>query len=184
MARPKKNKDSNAITLTSIVVTDPVNNNNLPAVIEFHSDPIDPTNMFINGLVKSYSEPVYNDITILKDRLTLYFKQVQLSHYKPTLTGLMLFLGYASKQSYYDNENSEIPGVSYLLKRAKQIIEHWYEEGLHDNRRVTGSIFALKQFGWIDNQKIDLGLENLVKAPKLNSDDYKAIAQEMKKQIG
>ncbi len=69
----------------------------------------------------------------------------------PTITGLCYFLGFESRQSFYDYEERE--GFSYTIKRARLFIEKEYEEMLSGGNTV-GAIFALKNFGWIDKQEI------------------------------
>jgi hypothetical protein len=68
-----------------------------------------------------------------------------------TITGLALFLGFESRQSFYDYEKRE--EFSYLIKRARLVVENAYEENLH-YKNPTGSIFALKNMGWDDRQHI------------------------------
>ena len=68
----------------------------------------------------------------------------------PTITGLVLYCGFADRSSFYNYEENEL--FSYTIKRARTCIEQWYESNLLD--RHTGSIFALKNFGWTDKQEI------------------------------
>lgn len=65
----------------------------------------------------------------------------------PTITGLVLHLGFESRQSFYDLEKQD--KFSYTVKRARTFIEKEYEEQLQTTGS-TGAIFALKNFGWID----------------------------------
>jgi len=44
----------------------------------------------------------------------------------PTITGLCYYLGFESRQSFYDYEERE--GFSYTVKRARLFIEKEYEE--------------------------------------------------------
>lgn len=70
----------------------------------------------------------------------------------PTISGLCLFLGFESRQSFYDYEKKE--GFTYTVKRARLFIEVEYEEQLqHGN--TTGAIFALKNMGWRDKTEVD-----------------------------
>lgn len=69
-----------------------------------------------------------------------------------TITGLAYFLGFESRQSFYDYE--ERPEFSYIIKRARLYIESAYEKKLSGNS-VTGSIFALKNMGWKDKQEVE-----------------------------
>jgi hypothetical protein len=73
----------------------------------------------------------------------------------PTITGLALFLGFASRQSLYDLETRQ--DFSYTIKKARTFIEREYEELLQSGN-VTGAIFALKNMGWQDkvaSQQLD-----------------------------
>jgi hypothetical protein len=69
----------------------------------------------------------------------------------PTISGLAIFLGFESRQSFYDYE--EYSEFSYTVKRARLFIEREYEEQLQSGN-VTGAIFALKNFGWIDRSEV------------------------------
>ena len=68
-----------------------------------------------------------------------------------TITGLALHMGFESRQSFYDNEKNS--NFSYILKRARLRIENKYENLLISDK-VTGPIFALKQFGWTDRTEV------------------------------
>ena len=70
-----------------------------------------------------------------------------------TISDLVIFLGFCDRRSFYDYENRE--GFSYTIKKARSFIEREYESLLR-HHNCTGAIFALKNFGWIDNQHIDL----------------------------
>ena len=82
-----------------------------------------------------------------------YFKNLS-SDSKPTITGLCLYLGFESRQSFHDYKNRD--GFSYAVKRLRMMIEHEYEKKL-DNRdyATAGVVFALKQLDWSDKQEID-----------------------------
>ncbi len=69
-----------------------------------------------------------------------------------SITGLALHLGFCSRQSMYDYE--ERPEFSYVIKRARTLIESEYEF-LLQNGNTTGAIFALKQFQWTDKVEND-----------------------------
>ena len=64
----------------------------------------------------------------------------------PTITGLVLFLGFCDRRSFYDLESSD--GFSHTIKRARTMIEQLAIGG------GAGPIFALKNFGWQDKQEI------------------------------
>lgn len=71
----------------------------------------------------------------------------------PTISGLAHFLGFESRQSFYDYE--KYPDFSYTIKRARLFIEIEYEEQLQYGN-TTGAIFALKNMGWTDRQELGL----------------------------
>jgi hypothetical protein len=92
-----------------------------------------------------------------------------------TITGLAYFLGFESRQSFYDYEKHA--EFSYIIKRARLRIECDYEERLN-SKNPTGPIFALKNMGWSDRQEIDQktqhsgGISISWKDPELpNTDD-------------
>ena len=68
-----------------------------------------------------------------------------------TITGLCLYCGFESRQSFYDYE--EKPGFTYIIKRARIKIERMYEENLQYGNTI-GSIFALKNMGWHDRTEL------------------------------
>lgn len=71
----------------------------------------------------------------------------------PTISGLCYFLGFESRQSFYDYEKKE--GFAYTVKRARLFIEQEYEMQLNAGNTV-GAIFALKNMGWIDKVSNDV----------------------------
>lgn len=80
-----------------------------------------------------------------------------------TITGLCLYLGFESRQSFYDYEKR--PAFSYIIKRARLQVENSYEKRL-SGQNVTGSIFVLKNMGWEDRTQRELsGNLDLSKKP-------------------
>lgn len=87
------------------------------------------------------------------DRLVDEFRDQCAENDEPlTLTGMILHLGLSSRQSL--DEYSSYEGFSDSVKRAKLYVEMEYEKRLATNS-PTGSIFALKNFGWTDRQTIE-----------------------------
>ena len=71
----------------------------------------------------------------------------------PTITGLCLFLGFDSRQSFYDY--GSIKEFSYTIKRARLMIESEYEKSAQFAKTPAFHIFALKNLGWSDRTEID-----------------------------
>lgn len=111
--------------------------------------------------------PIFNNPDDLQSKVDEYFKsgvkkktvligkppkQIPIEIEVPTITGLCIFLGFESRQSFYDYEKHE--EFSYTVKRARLFIENEYEEMLQTGN-TTAAIFALKNFGWMDKQDVD-----------------------------
>lgn len=71
-----------------------------------------------------------------------------------TITGLVLYLGFAHRQSLDDYEKQS--EYSDIIRRARTRVANAYEQKLHEGK-AQGSMFALKNInGWRDNQDIQL----------------------------
>lgn len=88
-------------------------------------------------------------------------ENVEISVPCPTMTWLALWLWFVNRQSMYDYEN--IPEFSDIVKKARSRIEREYEANLQ-NANSTGSIFALKNFGWIDKQQTEFSGDVTIKS--------------------
>lgn len=86
----------------------------------------------------------------MQEKIEAYFNSGQLI----TITGLALFLGFESRQSFYDYE--EKPDFTYIIKVARLRVENQYELRLNNNPSPTGAIFALKNMGWKDKQETEI----------------------------
>ena len=95
---------------------------------------------------------IYDSEIELQEEILKYFEQVKELKERPTVSGLALFLGFASKQSLYDYEKNE--KFSYPIKRALTMIECELEKRL-ENQSVSGIIFALKNMGWTDKTQTE-----------------------------
>lgn len=71
----------------------------------------------------------------------------------PTITGLALALD-TTRETLCDYQNRE--EYSDTIRRAKQRVEMFAEKQLYLGKSASGPIFALKNFGWADNQKSDI----------------------------
>lgn len=69
---------------------------------------------------------------------------------KITLTGLILSLDMC-KETFYNYANK--PEFKEIINKARLRIENIYEQDLRSKGR-SGDIFALKNFGWRDQQEI------------------------------
>ena len=106
--------------------------------------------------------PFFESPDELQEQIELYFTDcpdkkeiiagngsVKISVY--TISGLAYFLGFESRQSFYDYEKKE--EFTYIIKRARLRIEMNYEQNLQFNN-ATGSIFALKNMEWSDRTEL------------------------------
>jgi len=107
-------------------------------------------------------KPLYSDVDILQSKIDEYFKtgvktkevvigkgsdKERITVRIPTITGLVLYLGFESRTAFYSYE--EKPLFKYTIKKARTRIENEYEEALRSGNTV-GAIFALKNMGWTD----------------------------------
>ena len=97
---------------------------------------------FVTGCSRIIETPEEMDLRIDNYILSCIDKNEPL-----TLTGMILFIGLSSRESFDTYKTYE--GFSDSVKRGKLFIEYGYEVRLHGTT-PTGSIFALKNFGWKD----------------------------------
>lgn len=91
--------------------------------------------------------PFYPTPQEFKAKVDEYFSMTDPDDY--TITGIALYLGFESRQSFYDYEERE--GFSYIVKTARLRVENGYELDLKKGKKqATGAIFALKNMGWRD----------------------------------
>lgn len=95
----------------------------------------------------------------------------------PTITGMCLFLGFESRQSFADYK--EKPEFTYAVKKARMRIECEYEKALTTAKNPAGSIFALKNLDWSDKQSVETDgkMEVTVKYEKRDSNTPTASQQ-------
>lgn len=125
-------------------------------------------NKFALGITTNGKPPVFKDAESIEAKIVEYFDSLlneEQTHYetRPTITGLALFMGFASRQSLYDYAEKE--DYSYIIKRAKQVVAMSYEEMLL-SRSSTGAIFALKNMGWSDKTEVETTVTN-IEPPKI-----------------
>lgn len=74
-----------------------------------------------------------------------------------TITGLAMWLGFASRQSLHDYKKK--PGFSYPISKGLLAIENSYEITLR-TVAAPGSVFALKNMGWRDKTETEISAGN------------------------
>jgi len=77
-----------------------------------------------------------------------------------TISDLVIFLGFCDRHSFYDYEKR--PEFAHAIKKARAFIEREYESLLKLGN-PAGPIFALKNFGWTDQQDLKLTGEMTIK---------------------
>lgn len=70
-----------------------------------------------------------------------------------TQTGMAMWLGFKSRQSFYDY--AKRPEFEEAVKWARLVVENAYEQRLTTLRNPGGAIFALKNQGWSDRQQLE-----------------------------
>ncbi len=133
--------------------------------------------------------PRFKDSEELKNKIEEYFKkglkkrivligrppnQQTVEIPVPTITGLALYLGFESRQSFYDYEKEK--EFSYTIKKARTLIEQEYEEQLQHGSTI-GAIFALKNMGWID--KVESEQTNINYNTELSKEEAKALKNDL-----
>jgi len=118
--------------------------------------------------------PIYDDPKALQSKAEEYFDSLlahnddgsvnTLRSTAPTITGLCLYLGFCSRQSFYDYGVKK--EFSYTIKRLHMMIELAYEQCLKSGQ-VAGVIFALKNLGWSDKQEIEQTGQTVVSMPTI-----------------
>jgi len=101
--------------------------------------------------------PKYATAEELENKIEEYFDGCKNEEKRPTITKLILFLGFCDRASFYDME--KIDKFSHTIKRARTLIESVYEDHLLGGN-AAGPIFALKNFGWKDKHELSGDAEN------------------------
>lgn len=101
---------------------------------------------------KGGSSPLFKSPEDLQELIDSYFESCITDKTPITITGLIYHIGFASRQTFYDYE--EKIEFADTIKRARLKVENHYEK-LLQGTNSTGSIFALKNFGWKDKQEVE-----------------------------
>ena len=107
-------------------------------------------NKYALGLTTTGQPPIFESPEEMQGKIMEYFTLCESSKENIKITGLCLFLGFESRQSFYDYEQRK--EYSYTIKRARMVIESHYEEGLN-TFKYGGAVFGLKNMGWKDQQE-------------------------------
>lgn len=101
--------------------------------------------------------PKFESPEAMTTEVNAYFDHCNTDKEKATITGLTLYLGFSSRSSLDDYcKTSE--EFSYIIKRAKLVVENSYEQN-----GQTIDIFALKNMGWADRTEIKHDITHLPK---------------------
>lgn len=103
--------------------------------------------------LQSKIEEYFTDGVNKRKIVTKAGQEVEIPYY--TISGLAYYLGFESRQSFYDYEKHD--KFSYIIKKARLRIEMMYEEMLAMGY-PTGAIFALKNMGWQDKTDSDINI--------------------------
>lgn len=98
--------------------------------------------------------PLFSSPKEMEEKVNEYLGKMPIG--TRTITGMALYLGFESRQSFYDYE--EKIEFSCIVKRARLEVEASYEMCLI-GKNPAGAIFALKNMGWHDTQRIDIKQE-------------------------
>jgi len=121
-------------------------------------------NKYALGLTTSGKPPIYSSPGEFSKKITEYIQYCIENNEKLTITGLALFLGFESRQSFYDYRKRK--EFSYATKRAHLLIENSYEQ-----HGQAIDIFALKNLGWVDKTDITSGGNPIVPVIKFTNGD-------------
>ena len=85
-----------------------------------------PDNPFKLGITALGRPPTFTNGQDLLDAIVKYFDYVIKVEKVLTITGLCLYIGFESRQSFYDYEKKK--PFAYVIKRARLVIENHYEQ--------------------------------------------------------
>ena len=112
-------------------------------------------NLFSVGLTNNGRPPIYEDHTEMMEKIGEYLDWEDQWKNKSakgegkgvyTLSGVALYLGFASVQSLYDYEKKSTD-FAYILNRFRLFMTHWNEQKLYWGGTFQGSFVWLKNHG-------------------------------------
>ena len=95
----------------------------------------------------TWRPPKYKTVKEMEKVIESYF--IETSIEKLTVTWLSIHLVFTSRQALINYQGKE--EFVDTIKKAKHLVEHSYELDLKAKGN-TGTIFALKNFDWVDKQ--------------------------------
>jgi len=116
--------------------------------------------------------PIISSPEELNEKINEYFADTSR---KMTVAGLCEFLGFESRQSFYDYEKRE--GYSYTIKRARLKIERYYEEKLLTPSIQTGCIYMLNTLGYDKTRNLEPEYPKKPDLSQLSNDDLIKLAK-------
>ena len=103
--------------------------------------------------------PTYKSAEQLATKAEEYFKLCFEKEIQPTISGVTLFLGFTSMQSFYNLKNN--PDLMDTCRAICLMIEASYEAlGCLGGSHTSFAIFALKSIGWTDDPIKQKQIEN------------------------
>jgi len=124
---------------------------------------------FLDTIKSGWTKPrIWEDPGEMHDAGVKWINAKKAKGEPPTITGLAIALGFASRQSIY--HLSKEPKFAPAINRLRLYIENVYEEQLTTARNPAGAIFYLKNVGWQDNTsvthngKLSLSLADAIEA--------------------
>lgn len=97
----------------------------------------------------------------LEEKISSFFSYCESKAMKPTISGLVLYLGFSSRTTLYDYEKRS-DEFSYIIGRAKVAVQLSYELS-----GQTIDIFALKNMGWKDRTEVAVDAQASVKVVEI-----------------
>ena len=99
----------------------------------------------------------YEDPEILRAVLNSYFDEQDEAKLPYTISGICLQVGCRRKELL--NSDPSTP-TGCMLYQARMLIEQQHEIHLLTAKRPAGVVFALKNLGWSETSKVDVGFSN------------------------
>lgn len=96
----------------------------------------------------------YKTAEDLAEACGAYFERCIEDQVGPTITGLALHLGYSRKEQLYQQRRDA--AYTWVVDRARLMVEQGYEQVLRSGMNPAGAIFALKNMQWSDKQELDV----------------------------